>query len=310
MTSIIYPFGYPVVSHEESFDLSILYLHNSTDATDGIIVHNRYEPLEFNASKLELPYFRLGRSIDIVDLQNGELINYKGVGADATLPMQIHPWKWFEEKGGKYIQSHEKQLSAKVWGALTESESQDEFANDCYASAGLKCSALLKFNVFPKELTEKIISIEGGEFTYPASQLKRKLDKTNIRFNMPEAKLVSRAIDQAALAEIDAQFISAQIGYASVGKTFFIIGGLDKNRYIDGSFTDNGNCAILKYNHKTTQFMIKKLVTTSADIFSSTQRNYYLSYLSELTGHDFFRTAFPKSLDEQLRDYAHQNKNL
>jgi hypothetical protein len=107
-------------------------------------------------------------SIDIVDLQEGELINYKGVGADATLPMQIHPWNWFEEKGGKYVQSHEKQLSAKVWGTLTKSESEDEFANDCYASAGLKCSALLKSNAFPKELTEQIISIEGGRFAYPA----------------------------------------------------------------------------------------------------------------------------------------------
>ena len=233
-----------------------------------VFVHPRYA-----GKKSDVPYeivsvrgYRRGRTMDLlldepimVEGEKYEILNFKGVGADADRQMVIHPTLWFEiyddtnPVSGRWMHRRLADDYARMWGSLREYDAMLEFRKRILPSLGIDSTPYLVRNDIPANLCKRISQAEGRKKWQRISQLVR-VCHTNIRLSdfISEACLwegdVRDAMDGEKAAAADAALANAQFLLAKKKEMLFLEGDVAGNRLIDGMFTDEENFSIRSFD--------------------------------------------------------------
>lgn len=247
-----------------------------------------------------------GRTLDVLldesfefDGKQYEILNPKGVGADADRELVIHPSLWFSRHNFNnrlwvHVDSSEGDPYRRVWGALRSYDARAEFCNDLLPSLGIPQMPHVSLNPIPDRLTRNIRRIEHGQNRHKFSQLVRAFN-TNIRMDeaLPDVLQSFEPCELAVcIARIDAALLVAQLRLARKGDMLHQMGFSNENRFVDGVFTDAENMFLDWFDLHQSNSLIVEILQATKRFFSCLDLldSHYSSYLSEFE--TFIRSRF------------------
>ena len=307
MELVKYHYGHPVVYEKELIELVKIPV-NGEELHHCVLLHPRYKPPKKKYDTIKVRGYRRGRSLDILleeplkfAGQEYGVLNFKGVGADADAEMVIHPNGWYklcwranEYFGGQYERLGEwyKRWApawqcddyGRVWGALLKEDGIAEFADNLLPDLGIQFVPHMALNHVPRNVCKHIAEKRRLKRYKLLTQLVRAL-KTNIRCDEPCYSKRFDCADPARLAGIDSAVISAERKLKRHENMLVMIGTVNANRLIDGTFIDAENYRIEKYNENIYISFIYGIIMSSLKLIRSDyQDRNYRRILKEKTG--------------------------
>ena len=275
-------FGHPVVVEAERITVARVPAQGPLHMC--VLVHPRYVegPEKVDHTIIYARGRRYGRSIDVLleepfefEGKQYEILNFKGIGADADREMVIRPSLWFYLGLGDF---HEQWVETnsnwgdpfgRLWGALRSREAETECEDLLLPSFGIPQIPHITANLFSDSLNRNIWIKEGkvGPTQPEFGQLVRACD-TNMRID--EAKESNLELETAPdsirrIAAIDAAVMFAQARLGVEGKTLSLVGEVDENRFVDGRFTDAENYQVTPCRMTRSDFL-GDVIASSLDI--------------------------------------------
>jgi len=320
-------FGYPILREERPLTLARIPIH-SDRLEDSVIVHPRYVPSGVEHELLTTRVYRRGRSLDffldepiVVDGEEYGILNFKGVGRDARRNLVINPDRWYSwvfvttglfKKGWKPREQVDPY--DRIWGAVRPQKAQREYPAKVFKEYDFRYAPHIQLNSVPQKIAAQIRKVEKAKERHQYVQLVRAL-KTNIRIDDPERNGVIQHVKTPffcrdapeRLAEIDTSVINAQLQLAERGKMIRLTGCIPDNRYIDGLFTDAENYVIDRFEHSSSEYLIKGIIQSSQDVLSPNflraEEEYFAKMETLIEGSPAItRDNWGKVLDTLLRE--------
>jgi len=220
-----------------------------------ILIHPRYVPRGMPHDIVSVRGYRnqynlevlLDKPLEIDGKQYG-VLNFKGAGENADIPLAIRPGMGYDNYGWYRYTEDCGSLSKLMWGGLTRRQARAEFASDVLTKLSLPLPLPVSLNDIPSKVVRQILEVHGCP---PArlglSQTVRALS-TNLRLkDIPED--AGEFVDPLLLASVDARLIETQAALAKKGKMVTGIEFMQKpGRLVDGTFMDSGNHQVGKFD--------------------------------------------------------------